>query len=380
MKIKITVVISLLVFGVFLGVFGIENYLVLLALAIMSTTNNIIKYIRRNYLLIILLLHAVIYYINYSSISLDWLAKNMFNPVILFVIGYWLTVKQKSNELASKILILGLFMHGALNVGIYIQNPLSMMNREFVNIWGGTITATLHNILFIPIVCLLFYTVYIEKNKMLKSFILIGIIIAIYSTIVSASRTLIFMLVIGFLLNIFLNKRDNKKKINTLISICLIITTLIILYQFNVMGIRSWLGTSNLGERLAGGISNNDSIVKNIRWEMSLKILRALPTHPFGKITVVHYAHNLFLDIAKYTGILSATGLTIWSINSMYKYAKYVLKTRKDWDIVLFSIGVCMTLVLLLEPVLEGLPIIFSSYCYLCGIYKGSQVIYNKRK
>ena len=105
---------------------------------------------------------------------------------------------------------------------------------------------------------------------------------------------------------------------------------------------------------------------------MSLKILSELPSHPLGNITVVHYAHNLFLDIAKYTGIIPGLGMLLWSLSETAKQFSYTRSNWSDeWDAILFSMTIGFMIAFFLEPVLEGLPIIFSAFCNLCGVMKG---------
>ncbi|WP_027097182.1 hypothetical protein [Clostridium paraputrificum] len=381
MKIKYTSIIALILFLIFLGVAGLENYFVIIALAVISligiSKNDLKKAVGT--LLPILVIHTIIYYYNYSTISLDWVAKNLINPVILCFLGYWMTLNMKSDKGPAKVMIIGLFMHGALNVLLYVMNPASMVDRSLVNIWGGSITATLQNILFIPIVSLLFYGLYIVHNKIEKVFIIVAILIAIYCTFISASRTLLFLIVISFFIVMILNFKKNKyKNLNILISMFLLIIILYVVYEFDLMGVRTWIESSSLVGRILGGINSKDSVLENVRWEMNLKVLASLSSNPFGKITVVNYAHNLFLDIAKYTGIIPALSIFVWCITEIVKYYKHVKVSSNEWDINLFSISVCLMIVFFLEPVLEGIPIIFGAFCYLCGIMKARRGMYIK--
>ena len=95
-------------------------------------------------------------------------------------------------------------------------------------------------------------------------------------------------------------------------------------------------------------------------------------SHPFGNITVVRYAHNLFLDIAKYTGIIPALGVFLWSTAQIVKHYSYTKSDFSDeWDVIMLSMAVGFMIAFFLEPVLDGLPIIFAAFCYLCGVMKG---------
>lgn len=375
MKVRYTTIISVLIFLTFFGFAGLENYLILSALVIVLFV-GVSKYdLNRSvkFLFIILLLHVVIYYCNYSRLSMDWMAKNLLNPVILCFLGYWLTLRSQSSITSIKLLIYGFFLHGALNILVYTVNPSTMIERSMINIWGGQLTATLQNLLFIPIVCLLFYGVYILRDKKRKILIISACLIAVYGSIVSASRTLLYLVIICFLINmIFTVHKNQYRRINIVVSVLVLVIALVAAYEFNLFGIRLWVETSSLGERIATGISTNDSLRENIRWTMSLKILHELPSHPLGNITVVHYAHNLFLDIAKYTGIIPALGLLLWSFSETVKQFSYTRSNCSDeWDTILFSMTIGFMVAFFLEPVLEGLPIIFSAFCYLCGVMKG---------
>lgn len=375
MRVKLTTIISALIFLTFLGFAGLENYLILTACVIILFVGISKRDLNRPVisLFLILLIHVIIYFYNYSRFSIDWIAKNFLNPVLLCFIGYWLTTRSQSDKMPTKLLIYGFFLHGALNVLLYVMNPSSMTERSFVNIWGGQLTATLQNLLFIPTISLLFYGLYVIKSKRRKIAIIAACVIAVYGTIISASRTLLYLVAICFLINMIFNAQKNhNKSIKVLVSVLILLTVSITFYEFDLMGIRSWVESSSLGERLAAGVGSNDSLIENVRWTMSLKILTALPSHPFGNITAVHYAHNLFLDIAKYTGIIPALGVFLWSVVALVKYFFHIRSDFSDeWDTALFSMAIGLMIVFFLEPVLEGLPIIFSAFCYLCGVMKG---------
>ena len=377
MKLRYNSIVSALIFLIFLGFAGLENYLVLSALLVVLFIGLSQRDLNSSILSLsfILFLHVVIYNNNFSSLSIDWLAKNFLNPVILFFLGYWLTLRTKSSNSSLKLLIYGFFLHGALNIFLYMFNPSTMVERSMINIWGGKITATLQNLLFIPMISLLFYGVYILKDKKKQLLIVVSCILAIYGSIVSASRTLLYLVVICFLINmILIAKRNKSKRLNIMLSVFAMVIILIIVYEFNIFDLRVWIENSSLGERLSNGISANDSLVDNIRWTMSLKILHQLPTHPFGNISVVHYAHNLFLDMAKYTGILPALGLFVWAFYQIIKEFSFTISSICDeWDIIIFSMSVGFMVAFFLEPVLEGLPIIFSAFCYLCGVMRAKR-------
>lgn len=372
MKIKLTSVIYLLTFLVFFGFLGLENYLVLLLAAIIVLTG--IKSCGLNkafcVLALFLTLHTLIYLYNRSSLSLDWLAKNALNPLILFFVGYWLAERSSDSKKPVMTLVLGFFIHAGINVVLYIRDPSSMTERSFSNIWGGQITATLHNLLFVPVVALLFYAIYFCRSRLWKFLLIAASVIGIYGTVVSASRTLLYLIIIIFMINLVLNSlRRDMKKTKTYITLFFLVFVLLVAYELDAFGIRSWVEASSLSERFQGNVTESDSVLGNVRWDMTTKVIVALKDHPFGNITVVNYAHNLFLDMAKYTGIFPALGIFLWCLVSVIRYISFTLKKeRNSWNIAVIGISIAFMTVFFLEPVLEGLPIIFSAFCYLCGI------------
>ena len=201
MRIRYTTIVSVFAFLTFLGVSGLENYLVLWAIAIVLFVGIRKHDLNKSMvcLFAILLVHIVIYYCNYSRLSMDWIAKNFLNPVMLCFLGYWLALYSQCSVISIKLLIYGFFLHGALNILIYVVNPSTMIERSMINIWGGQLTATLQNLLFIPIISLLFYGVYIQKDKKRKILIISACVVAVYGSIVSASRTLLYLVLILFI-------------------------------------------------------------------------------------------------------------------------------------------------------------------------------------
>lgn len=373
MKKKWIPIVSALVFAVFLGFAGLENYLLILVATVILWSGAAKQDFSKSLfaLGLILLLHTGIYYVNYSDITLDWFAKNMMNPVILFFAGYWLAHHSGETKNPVLMMLVGFFAHAALNLGIYFASPYSLEERAFANIWGGEITATLHNLLFIPVVCLLFYGLYITKGKQ-RWAILLACVVALYGTLVSASRTLLFLIVICFAVNVVMNmRRNNFKSMRVVVSVLVLIVGVAVLYQMNVAGVRTWVESSELANRFAEGLSESDELLTNSRWEMAAKVLAALPDNPFGKITVVNYAHNLFLDVAKYTGIFPALGLFIWCLAALAKsFPPLKNPETTGWDVAVFSIAVGFMIAFFLEPVFEGMSIAFGAFCYLCGVMK----------
>lgn len=113
--------------------------------------------------------------------------------------------------------------------------------------------------------------------------------------------------------------------------------------------------------------------LRTFLWE---RALMDFVTHPFGwSNTVRYYAHNLWLDVARCTGMLPFFILVAISVRN-YQFT-YRLFKMKGNPLVGFIVGlnVCMFLSAFMEPVLEGV----STYFYLMCMMWGIQRIYYER-
>ena len=366
-------IIVLLTFLVFLGFFGLENYMTLLMLGILALLGLDNWRIAKSaaVLLLILMTHTVIYVINYNNVSLDWLAKNCFNPVIMYLVGYWLAKRQSVGKISS-LFIIGFLLHGGLNVVLYWIDPDTLYNRTLVNIWGGEMAATLQNLLLIPIAALLFYFLFMETSVRVKIMGIAGVILGVYCTLITASRTLLYIMAIAFFIGTLVYTiKFKRKSVKIWVGIIILALALVIAYAFDILGIRSWVELSELYDRVASGVDEANSVTGNVRWDMALTVLKDLFDKPFGKIDSVNYAHNLYLDMAKFTGFLPALALFIWTFQHVISFFRTAI-VRNDpvdnMDIAIFLVSISLLIVFFLEPILEGLPIVFAGFCYLCGI------------
>ena len=63
---------------------------------------------------------------------------------------------------------------------------------------------------------------------------------------------------------IFTAQKYQYRKINILVSVLALVVSLFAAYELNLLGIRLWVESSSLGERIATGISTNDSFIEKI--------------------------------------------------------------------------------------------------------------------
>lgn len=376
-SIKIPAILKPLVFLFFLSFLGLNNYLALLlaGLCVLFCWDK--RHMSKGFLALSLCLlgHAVIYFFHYSMPPLDWLMKNLVAPITLYAVGSYLA-KHTSGLRAAVLMIAGFSLHGALNVFYYLIQAYTIQERALINIWSGKITATLQNALFIPAVALFFYFLFMENRKLIKIAGIATVIIALYSTVITASRTILYLLIIAFTLNAFLYGVKNKKRSGkVLLGVVALSLGILLIYSFDIFGLRSWLESSSLFARLSNADDTANSFSGNVRWKMSQEYLAAILNKPFGNIeaTSSNYAHNLFLDMGKFSGLFPALGLFIWSVKQVLSTALVTFHRGQQlsFEGIAFVMASCgMMIIFFLEPIIEGLPVFFAGFCYLCGIMK----------
>lgn len=327
------------------------------------------------------------YYTSLSSYCLKFIS-----PIILFYVGYLKGVRGynywKKNIL---IIMFASFIHGFLNM-LFNRNVniLLIAGRQYRDIYGGTISATLQNLMFILSSSLFFYFLVCEKNKKIKiSGIFLGIAGA-YCSIVSASRTMLVLMILVFFISlvVYLSLKHNMivsiSYIGFITFFILIIFGIII--SLNLFGIKGWFEGTALAQRMLTSSTSN-GISENLRWKYSWDILKMLIDYPLGNIPYSHYAHNLWIDIAKEVGIIPFILYIVFFISNSKDMYCYCLKNKKYKGRVVFIISVFVSYILVFftEPVMEGLPIIFCMFCFICGGISSSLKIlrqnrtYNKR-
>lgn len=95
---------------------------------------------------------------------------------------------------------------------------------------------------------------------------------------------------------------------------------------------------------------------------------------PFGWDINLHgYAHNMFLDVARVSGLYSAFLLFIWFIYSLtiFYLNTYLLKNKFLKNILYCNIFIFFIIVFL-EPILEGFYYYFSFYLFVISLVKGN--------
>lgn len=356
----------------------LSNYIaiILVIYCLLKTRFKVLLMSSKTFSLLILssFSYMILYIYNYGFPGFSTFFLRFLAPLLLYFIG----INQGTKgiyQFLDNMLIIGFaqFFHGFMNV-ILNRNVqvLSISGRQYQDIYGGSISATLQNLLFIVICSLLFYNIFCEKRITVKIFGILASLGGIYGTIANASRTLIYLTLISFLVAFVMYSylyRNNRQIAKIWLVVIFAAALFIMIVWLNLFNIIGWFTNTALGQRLAK--SSTSGIASNLRFTYAVDVLRLLFKYPMGipYSYYSHYAHNLWLDIARETGVVPFI-LYLWfsilSIKSIIKTlrSKFIPKEAK---IFIVSLTSAFFMSFFAEPVLIGAPQIFSIYCFMIG-------------
>jgi hypothetical protein len=295
-------------------------------------------------------------------------------PILLYYFGF-MVGKEGTEKLKRNVLFIGFggFLHGFLNI---ITNRdtdfLTIEGRSYNDIYGGNLSGTLQSLLFVVMCSLLSFLVLERENKWLKILGIASACIALYGAVTNASRTLIYLTVIVFFVGMLIYQREKTNlltgvaKTTAILMVAALIVGLII--WLDLFRVQEWFSESALGQRLSQQ-TDGSSVSQNARWTYASDILKLLPSYPLGGMNYPHYAHNLWVDIAKDAGIIPFAAYIVFALLSVKAgWRVLVDKKMKVLDKVFFvTVLLGLFMVFFTEPVMEGSPITFTIFCFIVG-------------
>lgn len=360
-----------------------SNYLLLICFIFTLLYGYISKkkiYITIEFLILTICFTAYfIIYQYFFQISLQSFITFWFGPILGYFIGYIMVSSVNCFKLTYRIIfsiVLGTFLHGVLNMAFFVNLKVGEA-RVVTDIWlKSPIAATLQNIFFVMFISLLFYAFFICKKYYIKITLFIGTIFIIISTINTASRTILYIASIVFIINIclyvYLNKSQKKKVLKIIFFTSVLIIIFIIFYKNNMFNIKTWYENSALALRFKS--SEIDS-ANDPRFKAQLEVIKNMLIYPMGggKINLsIGYAHNLWLDVIRVGGLIPGVLLIMYTIGTIKTLIRFLKSKSIQNNIkyIILSIYFGLTLNFMTEPILDGVPYMFVMMCILNGVTK----------
>lgn len=315
----------------------------------------------------------------YRDINLYTIFIFLFAPITAYAVGQ-LVVSQSFALIRKYIytITFGNFLHGILNV-IYTTISFGFSIyfsglRDFPDIWSReNFTATLQGTYYTLSATLLFYSLVIRKENLLLSYIII--VMVFLSLIVSAimgNRTLLFIFGIVFMVSLviyFIIEKRKKRVVTIFMFICFLIIVFYSLYAINFIGLREIVENSLLVGRMKNSGTQNDP-----RFSAYFLVFKQLFDYPVGGYKMylggLKYAHNLWLDVVFATGLVPFIFLILFTINTSITIYNVIKQSSLpiSFRLLSFSIYAGYILNFMVEPILEGVPIMFISFCLINGM------------
>ena len=206
-----------------------------------------------------------------------------------------------------------------------------------------------------------------------KKFLFVGsALLAIYCAIRVQSRTTIVGLALILFLMMVWRLKSLSKKQKCLLLVGIGIIVCVVSYTL-----------SHYSDNLAiiNRFQSDELETGGGRMERLLNVAIHMWSYPLGDMgSDITYAHNLWFDCARLTGLLPFTLLILIS----FKYVRGLLNVINSINVDLFlryvlvMLSLALLMVFLSEPVLEGMPMIFEFFCFQLGVVMHCNAIHLK--
>lgn len=268
------------------------------------------------------------------------------------------------------VIALGLLIHYALN---WYINFDSYESRNTIDVWTGEVLAATGQaaIACIPL-ALAIACISSECRRLFKVFAWITIGIVLGYNLILSGRTLLLMTLLLALLAFFHRFLVVKQgRARTVLIVLIGIAVGLLIYEFNVFGVRSFIEDSPLYDRFFATDSTmefNDDQRLDRKWYY----LQNLYRYPFGGThlrDIVGYSHDLYFDTFDEAGVFAFLAVIVYVLRSVGTLINCL--KDKTLPFALRQIGFCVYvgiyIVFFLEPILQGMPWLFASFCMLEG-------------
>ena len=326
--------------------------------------------------LILIIGFAVSYYIISMFYEID-VSKISIACVLSYYIGMMLVEiskdKEKSVITYTYSIAIGFFIHAMAN---YIIN-IGTKDRNTIDIWTGVgRSATLQATMLTMLMGSSFYSLFGLKNKLYKLIITIFIILSLSYNLILGTRTLIIVSAVSFILScityITLNIRNKPLVLKNGKSLLIVIIVIFLVFISNFMGIREKIENTKLLRRINKPYSTEEADENRLQTLFLAfnSILENSMGGNFERIGELKYAHNMWLDAGKQTGIIPFLLLTLFTILSLWNVIKVLKNEKSSTEFKVFLVGIYSAVLLnmMVEPILQGEPLFFIMFCMIIGM------------
>lgn len=336
------------------------------------------------FLFIFSILYCLFMFFSDSVVSWFNFISYLCCPTVFYIYGNWIVDKMRFPKNMILFWYISILLFSFV---LYVSVVQDIVGNGFINvlrsfpIWRmdiehGSLAATLYGV--VASLGLVGLSVFFEKSNLSLSMRFLFLLLFVFSfmTIVHlVNRTGIFISCMSFLLVTFYSYR------NVLIKWCLVLLgisfIIFLLFEFDVIDqtILDAYISRNIGadEKLATGGGRLE------RW---IQAFQNLFLYPFGwnlDALQYGYAHNLWLDIARVSGLLPFIVFIIVTSISYVNLFRLLRIGDKQIVPLILGLNICFLLSSVVEPIIEALPLYFYLYVMLWGMQNRIYIILKQR-
>jgi len=295
-------------------------------------------------------------------------------PPAFYLMGKYLTRKNTSSNLIFYIiLVIGFAFSFSALVSVFInflQGGFSQMSRHIPMFWTDELTyATKMGIFFTFNMCIPALLIADQgKSKLILRIIASTIfVLSLICVIRIGSRTQLGVIIITCLTAmLYVVPKQSFKKNFALFVVLGVFTTIIyknVSFDLNADWLTTFAGRLEKGtDDIASGGGRSQRWVKSI--ENIFKKPLGWGLEEFG------YAHNLWFDILRVSGIIPFILLIIFTIRSILSIRKTIKLNQHDlkFNVLILVYGISFFLLFMVEPIFDGVFSMFVIFCLFIGM------------
>lgn len=328
----------------------------------------------------ILLLFIVLYFVIDTKLesSTEYKVWYAISTISLYACGFYMNFDGlDAEERSAKVISVIKTIANAYAAFVLVTIAYSIMKGQFavtrnpLNIWTGTLRAATHfgTMSLIPLAYGL-YLIISARQKVLNKYGWILILFVCLVAIITGSRTALFLVPIGLIIAYFANIKMQgeftKKHLNQLLGAIILLALATVAFSLNAFGLRTLFYKSQLGQRYLLG--HAPTMAEDGRWKNTVFFFENISKSLWGggyTRTNVGNIHNVYLNVFDLSGIIPFGLLIIFTIMVIRDYKRMQKNESVDNStaLLLLLIGALTFVQLLLEPVMESVPVMF--WCLL---------------
>ena len=224
----------------------------------------------------------------------------------------------------------------------------------------------------------LYYLLFHEKNKRLRTLNIIIFCISMFYLIVIGRRTPVVMIFIAFVLAYFyetmilkdFSKRLKKRFLSLLTLVIGVVGVLVLMYVFNAFNCREVFNDFRIVQKFTKNFINDQ------RFELYFGSFALMPKYLWGgqHISKIlgEQVHDFWIDIYDCAGIITCGIMLYYS----YIYVRDMARMYKskeisnDFKVFMVGINTCIILQMFLEPVMTGASLFLITAIIIHGLFE----------